>query len=106
MCTLLHPLLKNFDVAPNEGAKVYDLAKKEILTRTSSSNIVTDAVSAGLNTTIATATTTLFTSNDLLTRCFDRPHPKIISNSMPPNELDDNMSSDTLINECDDILSY
>ncbi|CAF2119222.1 unnamed protein product, partial [Rotaria magnacalcarata] len=109
MCTLLHPLLKNFDIAPNERAKAFDLVKKELLARVSSSHTIANASSGNINTTTTTTTTnttTSLASNDLLSFCFDRPQQKIISNSTPLNELYDYMTLDVQINECDDILSF
>ncbi|CAF4007248.1 unnamed protein product [Rotaria magnacalcarata] len=109
MCTLLHPLLKNFDIAPNERAKAFDLVKKELLARVSSSHTIANTSSGNINTTTTTTTTnttTSLASNDLLSFCFDRPQQKIISNSTPLNELYDYMTLDVQINECDDILSF
>ena len=80
-----------------------DLIRKEILTSKLSLKVVADTVSTNLN---ATTNTTIEISNDLLTVCFNRPHPGIISNTTPLNELADYASLDTQTDECDDILSY
>ncbi|CAF2156656.1 unnamed protein product [Rotaria magnacalcarata] len=75
MCTLLHPSLKHFEIAPNEKSKASGLIRQELSKRSSasSSNITaTDPKGVATNPLIMIDKSKTITSNYLLTRCFDQ----------------------------------
>ncbi|CAM2729375.1 unnamed protein product, partial [Rotaria socialis] len=109
MCTLLHPSLKYFEIAPNEKSKAIALVRQELLKRSLplSNNITaTDHEGVATNLLIIIDKSKLITSNYLLTRCFDQlplvPKPVLT----PTSELDNYMSSDIQVCENDDVLLF
>jgi hypothetical protein len=103
MCTLLHPSLKHFEIAPNEKTKAFNLVKQELLKRTPAPALNANIV---LTAPVVRDTTAAATSHSLLTRCFDQPQPKLISTSTSANELENYMALDTQISENDDVLLF
>ncbi|CAF1588336.1 unnamed protein product [Rotaria magnacalcarata] len=108
MSTLLHPSLKHFHIAPNKQKKAFDLVKQELLERVWISDGATDTASKAITTAISNKrhTTPTVNSNDLLTRCFDKPQPKPISTPTPVTELDNYMALDEIIDETEDVLLF
>ncbi|CAF3641083.1 unnamed protein product [Rotaria socialis] len=108
MSTLLHPSLKHFHIAPNKQKKAFDLVKQELLERAWISDGATDTASKAITTAISNKrrTTPTVNSNDLLTRCFDKPQPKPISTPTPVTELDNYMALDEIIDETEDVLLF
>lgn len=106
MCTLLHPSMKHFHIAPDERNKALELVKKELLKRaaaidnTTGSKAPTTTVSTTFNTTTSTS------SNSLLFRCFDQPQPLIKPTSTPVDELHEYMLLDVQIHEHEDVLLF
>ncbi|CAF0812193.1 unnamed protein product [Didymodactylos carnosus] len=105
MSTLLHPLLKHFQIAPNKKDKAIRLMKEELLKRTPVVDVTSaNTTSSSILRTTNTAANT--TSKDLLARCFDLPQPIVKSVPMPTNELNDYMALDVQLDEKDDILIF
>ncbi|CAF4723209.1 unnamed protein product, partial [Rotaria socialis] len=109
MCTLLHPSLKHFEIAPNEKSIAIVLVRQELLKRSLplSNNITAiDHEGVATNPLIMIDKSKLITSNYLLTRCFDQlpliPKPVLT----PTSELDNYMSSDIHLRENDHVLLF
>jgi hypothetical protein len=107
MCTLLHPSMKHFQIAPNEKHKAIKLVKQELLKRTPASAIVVSDLNASTTAvSMAFNTTASITSSDLLTRCFDQPQLAVKPIVTPINELDNYMILDISVHEINDVLLF
>ncbi len=108
MCTLLHPSLKHFHIAPNEHNKALELVKQELLKRTPAPTLVSTTVLKAVTATasVISDTTACITSKNLRTCCFDqkqsltKPVPTLV------NELDNYMALYIQIHDNDDILFF
>ncbi|CAF3642774.1 unnamed protein product [Rotaria socialis] len=90
MCTLLHPSLKHFEIAPNEKSKAIGLVRQEFLKRSSSSS----------SSNIAATDPKGVATNPLI--MINKSKPALTQRS----ELDSYMSLDVDLRENDDVLLF
>ncbi|CAF1509555.1 unnamed protein product [Rotaria sordida] len=110
---LLHPSLKQFQIAPHEKSKAMDLVKAELLKRQSSTSSgssiinITPCSSTKSSTTSKSQQLTPTTQNILL-ECFDHPaedeDPVLVPS--PEKELTQYLSSDITLEPNGDVLLF
>ena len=106
--TLLHPSLKNFDIAPDEKIKALNIIKQELLSSAPTKPFVVPATSIAVITSKSSEinSTANVELKYLLARCFDKPRQIVKSIPIPLRELDDYMTSVISISENNNILTY
>jgi hypothetical protein len=112
MSCLLHPSLKQFQIAPHEKAKAVDLVKVELLKRQTS----TSSGSSVVNVTPASSTSSTTsklqqltpTTQNILLECFDNPaeDEDLVSILSPDKELEQYLSSNDTFQPDSDVLLF
>ena len=108
MSTLLHPSMKNLDIALNEKIKASNIIKQELLSSVSTKSFVFSAISNAVinNKSGEINLTANVSSKDLLARYFDNRPQVIKSIPIPLKELNDYIMSDITISKNDNILTF
>jgi hypothetical protein len=115
MSCLLHPALKQFQIAPHEKAKAVSLVKAELLKRqsstssgSSSSTINITSGSSSKSSTTSKSQQLTPTISNILSECFDVPveDEDPLSIRSPHKELEQYLSSSTAFEPDDDVLLY
>lgn len=107
ICTILHPSLKNFEIAPTEKNKALKLIKQELLARKLNYDSAIDRTSTTASDPASNTTNDASSKpDDLLAYCFDKLKPGIQPVQTPLKELDEYMISTATISETDNILLF